>query len=49
MVAVQGPFPVTYYDGGAFCKPYEWDYFVWFAGCSELGRYFLFDELFNVL
>ena len=46
---MQGLVAVTYYDGGAFCKPFEGDYFVWFAGYSELGRYLLFDELFNVL
>lgn len=49
MVAVQGPFAVTCYYGGTFCKPCEWDYLVRFVRGGEYGRYLLFDELFNVL
>ena len=49
VVAVQGPFPVTCYDGGAFCKPFEGDYLVGFVRGGKLFRYLLFDELFNVL
>lgn len=48
-MAVQGLVAVTCYDGGAFCKPYEWDYLVRFVRGGEYGRYLLFDELFNVL
>ena len=49
MVAVQGPFPVARYNGGAACQPFEGDYLVRFVRGGEYGRYLLFDELFNVL
>lgn len=48
-MAVQGPFPVASYNGGAACQPFEGDYLVRFVRDGEYDRYLLFDELFNVL
>lgn len=48
-MAVQGLVAVARYNGGAACHPFEGDYLVCFVEYRELGRHFLFDELFYVL